>query len=48
MSKGFGFVTFAEEAGGAEYLYSISGEINPAQPGLSFSELLTRRGEPPD
>lgn len=46
MSRGFGFVTFAEEAGGAEYLYSISGEINPAQPGLSFSELLTRRGEP--
>lgn len=45
MSRGFGFVTFAEEAGGAEYLYLISGEINPAQPGLSFSELLTRRGE---
>lgn len=45
MSRGFGFVTFAEEAGVAEYLYSISGEIYPEQPGLSFSALLTRRGE---
>jgi hypothetical protein len=44
-SRGFGFVTFAEVSGETEYPFSISGEINPAQPGLSFSELLTMRGD---
>jgi len=44
-SKGFGFVATAEVSGATEYLFSISGEINPAQPGLLFRELLTMNGD---
>jgi hypothetical protein len=45
-SKGFGFISTGGVPGAIGYSYSLTGEINPAQPGLSFSELLTRRGEP--
>ena len=45
-SKGFGFIVNAGIPGAPDYLHSLTGEINPAQPGLTFSEVLTRRGEP--
>jgi hypothetical protein len=45
-SKGFGFISTSGITGSAEYLYSLTGEINPVQPGLSFSELLIISGNP--
>lgn len=44
--KGFGFIVNVQVPGAPEYSHSLTGEINPAQPGLSFMDLLTMRGGP--
>ena len=38
-SKGFGMVVSGHVPGSPEYLYSLMGEINPAQSGLSFANV---------
>jgi len=38
-AKGFGFVVISESTGVAEDAYSITGRINPAQTGLTFSNV---------
>jgi hypothetical protein len=47
-TKGFGMVVSGQVPGQPEYFYSLTGEINPAQVGLSFADVpLGPGGGPP-
>ena len=47
-AKGFGMVVSGQVPGSPEYFYSLTGEINPAQSGLSFADVpVVPGGGPP-
>lgn len=47
-TKGFGMVVSGHVPGSPEYFYSLTGEINPAQSGLSFADVpVVPGGGPP-
>ena len=47
-AKGFGMVVSGHVPGSPEYFYSLTGEINPAQSGLSFADVpVVPGGGPP-
>jgi len=46
-AKGFGMVVSGQLPGEPEYLYSLTGEINPAQSGLSFGDVTVVPGGAP-
>ena len=46
-TKGFGMVVSGALPGQPEYSYSLTGEINPAQPGLTFANLPDVQGGGP-
>jgi len=47
-AKGFGMVVSGHVPGSPEYFYSLTGEINPAQVGLSFADVpVVPGGGPP-
>jgi hypothetical protein len=46
-TKGFGIVVSGQVPGEPEYSYSLMGQINPAQPDLSFTDVLVVEGGDP-